>query len=195
VPEEIFKCIRLDQKPRTPKASSNSTRRRISQPVSQFKLLKNAGQHIGTETPPFSLARLSPRARAADRSSGSLGPLLWRKQEEEPGREQTTDGLTHTRAVYMSNMRRSLSPKGLIQRLNRKLAGERKVVGKTLGKSRSQKRGKYYLLDHSARTTRDLSLRELESIARELGVLAQDENLSTSPAAPREGVAPANTDR
>jgi hypothetical protein len=194
VPEEIFKCIRLDQKPRTPKASSNSTRRRISQPVSQFKLLKNAGQHIGTETPPFSLAGLSARTRAADRSSGSLGPLLWRK-EEEPGREQTIDGLTHTRAAYMANMRRSLSPKGLIQRLNRKLAGERKVVGKTLGKSRSQKRGKYYLLDHSARTTRDLSLRELESIARELGVLAQDENLSTPPSAPIEGVAPASTDR
>jgi hypothetical protein len=194
VPEEIFKCIRLNEKPRTPKASSNSTRRRISQPVSQFKLLKNAGQHIGTETPPFSLAGVSARTRAADRSSGSLGPLLWRK-EEEPGREQTTDGLTHTRAAYMANMRRSLSPKGLIQRLNRKLAGERKVVGKTLGKSRSQKRGKYYLLDHSARTTRDLSLRELESIARELGVLAQDENLSTSPSAPMDGVAPANTDR
>src|ERR1700683_2299862 len=122
------------------------------------------------------------------------GPLLWRK-EEEPGREQTIDGLTHTRAAYMANMRRSLSPKGLIQRLNRKLAGERKVVGKTLGKSRSQKRGKYYLLDHSARTTRDLSLRELESIARELGVLAQDENLSTPPSAPMEGVAPASTDR
>jgi hypothetical protein len=194
VPEEIFKCIRLNEKRRTPKASANTTRRRVSQPVSHFKLLKNAGQHIGTEIPPFSLAGLSASARAAGRSSGSLGPLWWRKEEEEPGREQTSDGLTHTRAVYMAKMRRSLSPKGLIQRLNRKLAGERKVVGKTLGKSRSQTRGKYYLLDHSARTTRDLSLRELESIARELGVLAQDENLSTSQSVPMTGVAPSNTD-
>jgi hypothetical protein len=195
VPEEIFKCIRPNEKPRTPKASSNTTRRRISQPLSHFKLLKNARQHIGTEIPPFSLAGLSARTRAVGRSSASFGPLLWGKEEEEPGCEQTADSLTHTRAGYMANMRRSLSPKGLIQRLNRKLAGERKVVGKTLGKSRSQKRGKYYLLDHSARTTRDLSLRELESIARELGVLAQDENLSTSHSAPMEGVAPANTDR
>jgi hypothetical protein len=193
VPEEIFKCIRLNEKPRTPKASSNTTRRRISQPVSHFKLLKNARQHIGTETPPFSLSGLSARTRAAGRSSDSLGPVLWRK-EEDPSREQTTNGLTHTRAVYVAKMRRSLSPKGLIQRLNRKLAEERKVVGKTLGKSRSQKRGKYYLLDHSARTTRDLSLRELESIARELGVLAQDETLSTSHSAPMKGLAPANAD-
>jgi hypothetical protein len=78
----------------------------------------------------------------------------------------------------MAKMRRLLSPKGLIQRLNRKLAGERKVVGKMPGKSLSQKQGNYYLLDHSARTSRDLSLKEIESFARELGVLAQDENLS-----------------
>jgi hypothetical protein len=179
VPEEIFKCIRLNEKPRTPKASSNTTRGRIIQPVSHFKLLKNARQHIGTEIPPFSLSGLSTGTRAGGQSSGSLGPVLWSKEEEEPAREPATDGLTHTQAIYMAKMRRSLSPKGLIQRLNRKLAGERKVVGKMLGKSSSQKRGKYYLLDHSERTTRDLSLRELESIAREIGVLALDENLST----------------
>jgi hypothetical protein len=180
VPEEIFKCIRLNEKPRTPKASSNTNGRRVSQPVCHFKLLKNARQHIGTEIPPFSLAGLSARTRGVGRNSGSLGPVLWRKEEEDgPGHEQATGCLIHTGAVLMAKMRRSLSPKGLIQRLNRKLAGERKVVGKTLGKSRSQKRGKYYLLDHSARSTRDLSLRELESIARELGVLAQDEILST----------------
>jgi hypothetical protein len=106
--------------------------------------------------------------------------VFWRKEEEgEPDHEQATDCLTYALEIDIAKMRRSLSPKGLIQRLNRKLAGERKVVGKTPGKSRPQKRGKYYLLDHSARTTRYLSLSELESIARQLGVLAQDENLNT----------------
>jgi hypothetical protein len=102
----------------------------------RFTSLKNAKQHIGTETIPV-----------------------------------------YQRSLYMAKKRRSLSPKVIVQRLNRKLAGDRKVVGKTLGKFKSEKCGNYYLLDQNAGTTNYFNIKEMENLARQLGVLDQDENL------------------
>ncbi|MGA8442526.1 MAG: hypothetical protein WB762_13050 [Candidatus Sulfotelmatobacter sp.] len=60
-------------------------------------------------------------------------------------------------------------PKTLVGRLNRKLASQGKVIGKTQGGAATN--GDYYLLDStSPDTVHYLSLSELESLATEFGV-------------------------
>jgi hypothetical protein len=73
----------------------------------------------------------------------------------------------------------TVTPKALIRRINRKLSAEQKVVGKTQGRFLSAAIGTYYLRDfHGNRgTIRYLTLRELESMARGLQVLADGETV------------------
>ena len=54
----------------------------------------------------------------------------------------------------------------LVKRVNRKLASEGKVVGKTRSRNRSQ--GEYYLLDSRHRSTRYLGISELKHMAMSL---------------------------
>jgi hypothetical protein len=63
----------------------------------------------------------------------------------------------------------------LVRRLNRKLSPEGKVVGKTQGISSS---GEYYVMDVHSGETLYLTLSELESTARLLGVTTQERQLS-----------------
>jgi hypothetical protein len=66
-----------------------------------------------------------------------------------------------------------------VNRINRKLATEGKVVGKTKGVDRSK--GEYYLLDSRTGTKRYLTLTDLKNLALEFGVRLKPENANGTP--------------
>ena len=62
----------------------------------------------------------------------------------------------------------SIGPKALVGRLNRKLASQGKVIGKTQGEASTH--GQYYLIDSDSDTIHYISLSDLESMAIGFGV-------------------------
>jgi hypothetical protein len=70
----------------------------------------------------------------------------------------------------------SIRTKTFITLLNRKLSSDGKVAVKARGEYRSSE-GKYYLLDVFTGQIQYLSLAELESLARTLHVLKEQENV------------------
>jgi hypothetical protein len=66
----------------------------------------------------------------------------------------------------------SLGPMSLVSRVNRKLAPQGKCVATTLKKKRLAGEKEFRLQECITGATRYLSLSELETMARELGVLA-----------------------